>query len=167
MKIEYPEQQQCKRPLSDNLAVSSLSTASLPWCSCSSLYDACERSACIRQLKRYLPLIAGEAIGIHEGIRQTALLADQEPLTAPLVTTPDSTLERSSEILYSKGASVFMMLQSFLDATQSGIFQVSIQLPRDQNSNSKSSLHLSHASIALVYKRNRKRDTRNHTCLVC
>ena len=70
---------------------------------------------------------AGESIGIHEGFRQTALLADSEPFTAALVTDSKSPLQPTSKIIYSKGASILLMLQNLLEAGQPGSFQARSQ----------------------------------------
>ena len=69
---------------------------------------------------------AGEAIGIHEGPRATALLADDEPLTSAMVPEAAAQLRLfpSGAVEYSKGAAVLRMLQSFWDAGRPGSFQV-------------------------------------------
>ena len=71
-------------------------------------------------------MCVGEGIGIHEGPRATALLADDEPLTSALVpaTAAQPRLLPSGAVEYSKGAAVLRMLQSFWEAGRPGSFQV-------------------------------------------
>lgn len=70
------------------------------------------------------PDATGESIGIHEGPRGTALLADREPHTSALVPTAESRLQPSGKILYSKGAAILAMLHDLLDSAAPGSFQV-------------------------------------------
>jgi hypothetical protein len=67
---------------------------------------------------------AGESVGIHEGPRGTALLADQEPLTSALVPSASDKLEPSGQITYSKGAAILAMLHDLLESAAPGSFQV-------------------------------------------
>ena len=69
-------------------------------------------------------MTAGESIGIHEGPRSTALLADREPYTSALVPSDSDKLRPSGQITYSKGAALLAMLQDLLDSEAPGSFQV-------------------------------------------
>ena len=72
-------------------------------------------------------MMAGENIGVHEGPRETALQADVSPNIEALLFsyTPDNFLSYFPYIPYSKGASVWNMLEAYWDTAGPDAFRVS------------------------------------------
>ena len=71
-------------------------------------------------------MCAGENIGVHEGPRQNALTTDSSPYIEALLFdyTPDNFLSYFPAIPYSKGASVWNMLEAYWDTAGPDAFQV-------------------------------------------
>ena len=71
--------------------------------------------------------VAGENIGVHEGPRENGLMTDASPYIEALLFTytPNNFLSYYPAIPYSKGASVWGMLEAFWDAAGPDAFQVS------------------------------------------
>ena len=68
----------------------------------------------------------GENIGVHEGARESGLSADSSPFVEALLFTytPDNFLSYYPMIPYSKGASVWGMLEAFWDSAGPDAFRV-------------------------------------------
>ncbi len=68
---------------------------------------------------------AGEKVGVHEGPRSHAMGVDATPFVEPLwASDTPGFLSYHSEIPYSKGASLWHMLEAFWDAAGQDAFRV-------------------------------------------
>ena len=73
---------------------------------------------------RYVSAV-GENVGVHEGPRSHAMGVDATPFVEPLLTSRAlSFLSYHPEIPYSKGASLWHMLEAFWDSAGQDAFRV-------------------------------------------
>ena len=73
---------------------------------------------------RYVSAV-GENVGVHEGPRSHAMGVDATPFVEPLLTSRAlSFLSYHPEIPYSKGASLWHMLEAFWDSASQDAFRV-------------------------------------------
>lgn len=72
-----------------------------------------------------IPFAVGENVGVHEGPRSHAMGVDATPFVEPLLTSRAlSFLSYHAEIPYSKGASLWHMLEAFWDSAGQDAFRV-------------------------------------------
>ena len=90
---------------------------------------ACSKSTVIDGTNS-VAVLAGENIGVHEGPRSHSLGVDATPFVEPLLSanTPGF-LSYHPEIPYSKGASLWHMLEAFWDSAGQDAFRVQIPTP--------------------------------------
>lgn len=90
---------------------------------------ACSQSQLINRTDTFV-VLAGENIGVHEGPRSHSLGVDATPFVEPLLSanTPGF-LSYHPEIPYSKGASLWHMLEAFWESAGQDAFRVQILPP--------------------------------------
>lgn len=67
--------------------------------------------------------VTGEKVGIHEGPRTLAMGSDGTPMLEPLL-SPGTPGPYHGEVVYSKGASLWHMLEAYWDALRQDAFRV-------------------------------------------